>query len=115
MLIAGDNVIIYEDEKRRDERFMSHAPILFSIFGSQFHREYSAMTFNHSHGGLCIESAEPIKPGTAIYIRRGHLDAVDGHAATWHHLRTSSLGEVKWCRELVDKFGTYYCIGVKYY
>jgi len=40
MLIAGDNWITYEDEKRRDERFMSHAPVSFSIFSSRFHREY---------------------------------------------------------------------------
>ena len=115
MLIAGDNWIIYEDEKRRDERFMSHAPVVFSIFSSRFHCEYSSMTLNHSDGGMCIESAEQIKPGTTLYIRRGKPNNVEGHTARWDHMRTSSLGEVRWCHELVDKFGTYYCIGVRYF
>lgn len=115
MLIAGDNWIIYEDEKRRDERFMSHTPVIFSIFGSRFHREYSSMTFNHGDGGLCIESAEPIKPGTTLCLRRGKTPADESHQASWKHLPAASVGEVRWCREATDKFGTYYCVGVKFY
>jgi len=115
MLIAEDSWIIYEDEKRRDERFMSHAPVIFSILGSGFHRECASMTFNHSDGGLCLESAAPLKPGTTLWLRREKPGAVDGHAARWDHMRPSCLAEVRWCRELTDKFGTYYCIGVRYY
>ena len=107
-------MLTLNQDKRSYERFMSHAPVIFSIFGSKFHREYVSMTFNHSDGGLCIETAEAINPGTSLYIRRGKADADESYSPQWHYLRTSSLGEVRWCRELTDKFGTYYCVGVKY-
>jgi hypothetical protein len=115
MLIAGDNWIIHEDEKRQAKRFMSHAPVIFSVFGSKFHREYASMTFNHSDSGLCIEAGEAIPPGTTLYIRRGKINTDEPCDTRWQCLRTSSLGEVRWCREIADKFGTYFCIGVRYY
>jgi hypothetical protein len=114
MLIAGDNWITYEDDKRRDKRFVWHAPIIFSIFGSKFHREYSSMTFNHSGGGLCIEVAETINPGTTLYLRRGKINTDENYDLRWHHLRASFLGEVRWCREFSDKLGIYHCIGARY-
>jgi len=102
-------------DKRREERFMSHAPVVFSLFGSKFHREHASMTFNHSKNGLCLEAAEAIKPGTTLYIRKGAISADENYDARWQQLRTSCLGDVRWCRELKDKLGTYYCVGVKYY
>ena len=39
MLTTGDNWISQEVEKRQDKRLLSHAPVMFSIFGSKFHRE----------------------------------------------------------------------------
>jgi hypothetical protein len=72
------------------------------------------MTFNHSRDGMCLETAKALMPGTTLYIRRADKSE-DGHYETnWEHLRTFSLAEVRWCRELRDKFGTYYCVGVKY-
>jgi hypothetical protein len=115
MRAATDEGVQEREDKRRDKRLMSHAPLIFSIFGSNFQRESASMTFNHSRGGLCFEAAEPIKPGTTLCIRRGKAPVDESHDARWEHLPTSSLGEVRWCRELADKFGTYYCIGVKYY
>ena len=115
MLTTGDNWISQEVEKRRDKRLLSHAPVMFSIFGSKFHREYASMTFNHSDGGLCIETAQAIHPGTTLYIRRGKINTDEPCDTRWQRVRTSSLGEVKWCREIADKYGTYFCIGVRYY
>jgi hypothetical protein len=115
MLTAGDSWIGQEVEKRRDKRLLSHAPVIFSIFGSKFHREYASMTFNHSDGGLCIETAQAIHPGTTLYIRRGKINTDEPCDTRWQRVRTSSLGEVKWCREIADKYGSYFCIGVRYY
>jgi hypothetical protein len=115
MLTAGDSWIGQEVEKRQDKRLLSHAPVIFSIFGSKFHREYASMTFNHSDGGLCIETAQAIHPGTTLYIRRGKINTDEPCDTCWQRVRTSSLGEVKWCREIADKYGTYFCIGVRYY
>lgn len=103
------------EDNREDERFMSHAPIIFSLFGTKFHREYVSKTLNHSKGGMCLETAEALKPGTALYIRGGNTLANQCYDANWNYLRTSTLAEVRWCRELADKFGRYYCVGVKYY
>jgi hypothetical protein len=102
-------------DKREDERFASHVPIIFSRFGSGFHREFGARTFNHSKNGLCFDTAEEIKPGTTLWIRRKITRTDEGGEENRIHLRVSSLGEVRWCRELVDKFGSYYIVGVKYF
>ena len=102
------------EDNRQDERFSSHAPVIFSRFGTQSHREYASMTFNHSRKGMCLEAAEALSPGTTLYIRRADKPEDEHYEASWKHLRTFSLAEVKWCRELADKFGTYYCVGLKY-
>jgi hypothetical protein len=115
--MAGAEVesIRSHDDKRVDERYSSHAPIIFSFFGTKFQREFASMTFNHSKNGLCLEAAEEIKPGTTLFIRRGSVPAEEPYRINWKPLRNTSLGEVRWCRELEDKFGTYYCVGVRYY
>ncbi len=114
MPTSDDKRITEGEDNRQDERFSLQAPVIFSHFGSKFHREYTVMTFNLSKNGLCLEVAEAIKPGATIYLRKGITPADEGYAANWNHLRTASLGEVRWCRELADKSGTY-CVGVKYY
>jgi len=107
--------IVQAGNKRRDKRFSSHAPVTFSVLGTKFGREFASMTFNHSKSGLCLETAEEVKPGTVLFIRRGRHPVDEQHDVNWKHLRHASLGEVRWCRELEDKFGAYYCLGVRYY
>ena len=115
MATAGVDSTRNQDDKRLDERYSSTAPVIFSFFGCKFQREFASMTFNHSKNGLCLEAAEEIKPGTTLFIRRGTLLADEPYEINWKHLRNTSLGEVRWCRELEDKFGTYYRVGVRYY
>jgi hypothetical protein len=103
------------EDKRQDERFSLHAPIIFSRVGANCHRKYASVTFNASKNGLCIESAVAIKPGTTILIHRGNLISDKGYTTGWKQVRTSSLAEVRWCRELTADFGTYYSVGAKYY
>ena len=102
-------------EKRQDERIISHAPLIVALFNTKFRREYASMTFNHSRGGMCLESAEPFKPGSVLYIRLNNAPDDQLYHGNRDHLRTSTLGEVKWSRECRDKFSTYYQLGVKYY
>jgi len=102
-------------ERRQDERFRLHEPLIIALFSTKFHREYASMTFNHSKGGMCLESAEPFKPGTVLYIRLNNAPGAQLRRGKRDHLRTSTLAEVKWGREFRDKFGTYYRLGVKYY
>jgi len=102
-------------DQRKDKRIISHAPIIIAPFSTRFHREYASMTFNHSINGMCLEAAEPFKPGYVLFIRLGNAPVDQVYHGNWKHLRTSTLAEVKWCREFRDNFNTYYRIGVKYY
>ena len=94
---------------------MSHVPVVIAPFSTRFYREYASMTFNHSKGGMCIEAAEHLKSGSVLYIRLAKSPSDDVYHGNRKNLRISTLAEVKWCRELEDKFGTYYLVGVKYY
>ena len=102
-------------DHRADERIPSHAPLIISRFSTRFHREYASMTFNHSRGGMCLESAEPFKPGSVLFIRLNSAPDDQLYHGNREHLRTSTLAEVKWSLECLDKFSTYYRVGVKYY
>jgi hypothetical protein len=112
--VKKENPNSARQEKRQDERFSAHLSVIFSLFGTKSHREYASMTFNHSRNGMCIEAGEAIRPGTTIYIRRENKPVDVNYEANWKHLRNFSLAEVRWCRELTDKFGSYYRVGVKY-
>jgi hypothetical protein len=105
----------FQVEKRQDERISSHAPLIVSLFSTRFHREYASMTFNHSKEGMCFELTEPFIPGTVLFIRLNNDPDDQVYHNNREHLRTSTLGEVRWRREYSDKFSTYYRLGVKYY
>jgi hypothetical protein len=115
MPTTGDKRAAKRKEKRQDKRFSSHAPIIFSFPDNNLHRDYASMTFNHSKKGLCLEAAEALKPGTMLYIRRGNKSTDEIYDVNCKYIRNSSLGEVRWCREVKDKYGTYFCVGVRYY
>jgi hypothetical protein len=103
-----------QPDKRIEQRIISHAPLIFTPFSSRFHREYASMTFNHSRSGLCMESAKPFKYGSVLYIRLSTTALDHLYQVNRQYLRTSTLGEVMWCREQQNKLGTRYRIGVKY-
>jgi len=101
-------------DQRQEERLTSHAPLVFTYFTTRFHREQASMTFNHSRAGMCMEASEPCRPGSILFIRLSNAKIDEVYQQNRKYLRTTTLGEVKWCRERQDKFGTYYQIGVKY-
>ena len=102
-------------DQRHEERISSHAPLIFTRFSIRFHREHASMTFNHSNGGMCMEASDPCSPGSVLFIRLGNAKIDEIYHVNRQYLRTTTLAEVKWCREHRDKFGTYYRIGVKYF
>jgi hypothetical protein len=103
--------MLAQEDKRSDERFVSNAPIIFSHFSTRFWQEYPSTTRNFSRNGMCFETFQPLTPGTNLFIR------VDQHprSESGTQLRTSTLAEVKWCREVPDTHGVGYCVGVRYY
>lgn len=102
-------------DQRKEERIRSHAPLVVSLFSTKFRREHASMSFNHSRGGMCLEATEPFNPGSVLYIRLGDASVDQVYHGNQDHLRTTTLAEVKWCREYRDKFSNYYRVGVRYY
>jgi hypothetical protein len=100
-----------KSDKRTDTRVASNAPIIFSLFSTRFWKEYPSITRNHSHSGMCFESTHPLRPGSNLFIRAAKQP--DSESAV--PLRSSTLAEVKWCRELADKHATAYRVGARYY
>jgi len=70
---------------------------------------------NYSEGGLYFESKTPFKPGTSIHIKLEKSLFSAAGAKPHDGFRFSTLGEVKWCKDLSTKECDKYGIGVKYY
>jgi hypothetical protein len=101
-------------EKRADERFVSDMTIIFSNFSTKNWDENFSVTLNISAGGMCFESRHSLKPHTNLYIRTGQNPEMVHGIRKWNLLRTSTLAEVRWCREVTGEDGCGYSIGVKY-
>jgi hypothetical protein len=101
-------------EKRADERFASDTNIIFSNFSTKNWAENFSVALNISAGGMCFESKHSFKPHTNLYIRTGQNPAVVSGIRNWNLLRTSTLAQVRWCREINREDVTWYSIGVKY-
>ena len=106
--------MIQKREKRANERFASRSAVIFSYFSSKNWTENQSSTLNISAGGMCFESRHSFKPHANLYIRTGQNPQGVSNIHNWHLLRTSTLAEVRWCRELSREDATWYSIGVKY-
>jgi hypothetical protein len=102
-------------DRRKDQRTVSYVSVIIAVDTNGLPGEFISMTFNHSRGGMCLESAEPFKPGSILFVRLNNAPADQIYHGNREYLRTSTLAEVKWSREFCDKFSTYYRLGVKYY
>ncbi len=101
-------------EKRADERFASNAAIIFSYFSTKNWAENRSVTLNISAGGMCFESRHLFKPRANLYIRTEQNPETVSGIRNWNLLRTSTLAQVRWCREITREDGSWYSIGVKY-
>ena len=105
--------------KRTDRRHACNARIMWTqlnrvatTYGEEVY--YGARVLNFSKSGLYFETEYPLKPGITILFRlegscSGVYDVEDGEC-----LRTISLAEVKWCRDLISKGEAYFGIGARY-
>lgn len=75
----------------------------------------SARMLNFSKGGGYFVSAQPLLPGATILIRLLACDASGVASCDRSTPRTTSLGEVKWCRELSGAAAGRFGIGVRYH
>jgi len=102
-------------EKRASRRNNYVATITCTHFNAD--RFYAAKTTNHSKERLQLDSNFPLKPGASIYIRIEDLllNVSGSNASDFNELRSLSLAQVRWCKEISDPRGNYYKVGLKYY
>lgn len=100
-------------EKRHDERRQHVAPISFSYFNKE--PFFDAQTFNCGWGGMCFKSNFFLKAGTIVCIRSKNSNPNGFGIGVAEGLRSMTLAEVKWCREIHDGDVPAYGVGVRYF
>lgn len=105
--------VMTEPENRADRRQRIAAPIVFSYFNRG--PAFDSQTLNHCASGLCIKSDFYLHPGATVYIRVKKFPPNGSPMEVNEALRSATLGEVKWCREISDASPSYYRVGVKYF
>jgi hypothetical protein len=111
--------MIKSAEKRTDRRHECEAKIKWMQFNRvsfNYGQEifYRARVLNFSRGGLYFETEYPLTPGITILFR---IEVSRGGASNLEKcecLRTISLADVKWCRDLVKNGESYFGIGARY-
>jgi hypothetical protein len=101
------------EERRRVRRHCQRLPLTMSVFnqGSVMQAEL----VSYGLDGICVEAGHRILPGTSIHLRIDVCQAADVGKAILQGLRTTALGEVKWCRALGKGRQPLYRIGIRYY
>lgn len=100
-------------ERRTNRRYDCDATIKWSFFCG--HLFYHGRTLNFSTGGLYFETDVALKPGATILIRIEAYGAAAPRTADHACLRTISLAEVKWCRDLEHNGETFFGAGARYH
>jgi len=94
--------------KRIASRRSDQIPILFAEHNAKNY--IPAMMVNSSSDGMCFEAKSPLQPDTDLFIKIQD-NASDG---LFSEKYKSFRAEVKWCRQLADRNGSVYGVGVKY-
>lgn len=100
-------------EKRAFQRQTYEAAITFSYFNQKI--TYRATIFNFSEGGFSFYSKTPIKQGTTVLIKLRGMEPDSSQQAIQTSMKTVSLAEIRWCREIPETHGDQYEIGAKFF
>jgi hypothetical protein len=101
------------EERRRVRRHCLRLPLTMSVFNQG--SVMPAQMVSYGQDGICAETHHRILPGTSIHLRIDVSQAADVGKAILQGLRTTALGEVKWCRTLGQGRGPLYRVGIRYY
>jgi len=99
-------------EKRSEDRQNCDAEVEWAYFNKADF--FNARLLNFSGGGSYIECAQSLIPGATILIRLQARDPSNEDAPVCN-MRTTALGEVKWCRELRAEPPHRFGVGVRYH
>ena len=100
-------------QTRCDERYGCEAIVKMSHFNETM--QFDAKILNFSRSGIYLEADQAIRPGTTVLVRLEILISGTWGSPDHGWLRTISMGEVKWCKELIRNDAEFYGIGVRYY
>jgi len=106
------NIMNGPTEKRITQRQDYKVPIQVSIFNKK--KFFTAQTINNCIDGICFKSNTFLRPGTTVYVRIKQFLPDTARESAFEGLRSATLGEIKWCKELVDTDTCTYEVGVKY-
>ena len=99
-------------ERRAEERFQCDATITWSLFHKDSY--FSGWVVNFSHGGISFETTCGLNPGVIVFLRVKKRTPRCAVSQDEQWLKSFSLAQVKWCRELTDDFHHRYEVGLRY-
>jgi hypothetical protein len=101
-------------ENRTEKRLDTALSIVFSTLQTRNDSpEIEARTRNLSTSGMCFVSCKQLRPKLILFIRS--IDAGDDEPYPGASLKSSVLGEVRWCRKVRFPNSECYHIGVSYF
>ena len=100
-------------EKRINKRHKCEASIRCSCFNKE--NIINAKMLNYSESGMYFESDSVFKEGTNILFKMKRCLFIPSDPELCEGLRTVSLAEVKWWKEMSGEDSSHFGIGVKYY
>jgi len=103
----------FPKERRRACRRPRRLPLTMSVFNQS--AVFEAQMVDCGQDGICAETGRRVLPGTSIYLRFDTRSAAEVERVVSPGIRTTALGEVKWCQELGQGRQPLYRIGIRYY
>ena len=100
-------------ESRASERQDYTTPIVFS-YSNKKHL-FNAQTLNHCAGGVGFKPNVFLQPGITLYIRVKELHLNGSYTGRCKGLRSVTLAEVKWCKEISDSDRFSDVLGTKHF
>ena len=100
-------------ERRVEDRFQCDATITWSLFHKKAY--FSGWVVNFSHSGISFETTHALNPGVIIFLRVKKRTPRGAVSQDHEWLRSFSLAQVKWCRDLTDDFDHRYEVGLRYH
>jgi hypothetical protein len=110
---SAEAVAASAKERRWFRRHRLCLPLTMSVFNQG--GAFQAQMVSYGQDGICAETGHPVLPGTSIHLRVDTREVKEVEKAALQGLRTTALGEVKWCRPLSQDCQTLYRIGIQYY
>lgn len=113
----ADQARVDDAEKRREERALCHAAVIWAYFNKP--ETHPASLRNFSRAGACVECSQAPILGSTIMVRMEAYPAGCrkgcNHEGNCPWPRSLTLGEVKWCREMAGGGPQRFEVGLQFH